>query len=124
MLPGPNRLRSRHDFSDIYQQGKSWHGPYFVAWVKSRQSQGLENLGTGEPTRIGIVVGKKVSKLAVKRNGVKRRMRQASRELLKHMAAGWDVIVIARASALDLQAEQFLPELEQLLAQAGILYGH
>lgn len=125
MLPGLHRLRSRHDFQTIYQHGQSWHGQYFVAWVflSDETSQGLEPQILS-PTRIGIVVGKKVSNLAVKRNLVKRRIRQAIRELLEQIPANLDVIIIARRGAADLQAEQFLPELKQLLAQAGILYGH
>ncbi len=125
MLPGPHRLRSRQDFQAIYQLGQSWHGQYFVAWVLPRGNRLLGAAASvQEPTRIGIVVGKKVSNLAVKRNQVKRRIRQASRELSSHFPPDLDIIIIARRGAVDLQAEQFLPELKQLLAQAGILYGH
>ncbi|MDS3859582.1 ribonuclease P protein component [Thermosynechococcaceae cyanobacterium BACA0444] len=127
MLPGPHRLRSRHDFNHIYKEGKSWHGPYFVTWLLPRATlePGLP-LSTASflVTRIGLVVGKKVSKLAIRRNWVKRRMRQACWELLKEIEPGWDVILVARRAVLDLQANQYLPELEQLLAQAGILHGH
>lgn len=127
MLPGPHRLRSRHDFHNIYQQGKSWHGLYFVAWSLPREGSepGLAlSTPVSLPTRIGLVVGKKVSKLSIRRNWVKRRMRQACWELLKKFKPGWDVILVARRGVLDLQADQYLPELEQLLAQAGVFHGH
>ncbi len=126
MLPGPHRLRSRQDFQAIYQQGQSWHGQYFVAWVLKHPDifQGLDSNMQLAPSRLGIVVGKKVSNLAVRRNQVKRQIRRACWELLAQIKPGWDAILIARHSAADLQAEQFLPELKQLMAQTGILDGY
>jgi len=77
-----------------------------------------------QPIRIGISISQKVSKRAVDRNLIKRRIRAACRQLLSQLPANWSVVVVARSSAMQCDYPQILRELKQLLAEAEILHGH
>ncbi|RXJ79802.1 ribonuclease P protein component [Arcobacter sp. F2176] len=57
------RLNSSRDFRQIYQSGKKWHTPSFVAFFRS-----------SEKLEIGFVTSKKVGN-AVFRNKARRRLR-------------------------------------------------
>lgn len=76
------------------------------------------------PTRIGISIGRKVSKRAVVRNRIKRQIRAAARQLLPRLSPGWDIVAIVHSEAKECNSTQFLQELEQLLARAEVLNGH
>jgi len=76
-----------------------------------------------QPTRVGIVVGRKVSKKATIRNRIKRRLRACMRQLLPSLSPGWQLVVMARLAAGECDSAQFLRELEQMLAEAEVLNG-
>jgi len=79
---------------------------------------------TQTPTRIGIVVGQKVSKQAVVRNRIKRQIRAGLRQFLSRLSPGWQLVFIARPTAQECEYDEFLRELEQLLADIEGLNGH
>jgi ribonuclease P protein component len=72
-------------------------------------------------TCIGISIGLKVSKRAVVRNRIKRRIRSAMQELLPHLALGWQIVIVVKPSATQCSYEQFLQELKQLLVSAEVI---
>lgn len=76
-----------------------------------------------EPTRVGISISQKVSKRAVIRNRIKRRLKVAARSLLPRFLTGWDLIVIVHPEATQCDYRQFLQELEQLLINAEVCNG-
>src|SRR3990170_1315634 len=91
------RLRSRKEFAAVYGTGRSISNRYLAARV-------LPN--TSSQVRFGFSVSKRIGN-AVKRNLVKRRLREAARQL--PVNGGWDIVVIARAASAtsgfsDLQA--------------------
>lgn len=122
MLPKVNRLRKPQDFAAVYQKGFRRSTPHLILRAKAVRPQASD--GPQSPTRIGISVSQKVSKRAVVRNRLKRQVRQACRSLLHRLLPGWDVVIVVRSQALECEPEQFLPELEQLLASIKILNGH
>lgn len=74
---------------------------------------------TGQTTtRLGLVVTKKIEKLATRRNLIKRRIREVFRKNRHKLAQAFDIIVIARKNAgqCSLQAVemQFLEALKRL----------
>jgi ribonuclease P protein component len=71
----------------------------------------------------GISISKKVSKLAVVRNRIKRQIRAALRQLLPRAQPGWSVIIVVRSTVLTCDYWQILQELEQLLVKGGIIRG-
>ncbi len=78
----------------------------------------FENLGTSDiipplsAGRVGVVVSKKVSKLAVQRNRIKRLMREQFRKLAH--PNGFDFVVIAIPKAAKADNQQLTKELGYL----------
>lgn len=128
-LPKAHRLRHRRDFAAVYQQGTRHNGPHLVLRalpLHAADSIALDATRSGSQgfeTLIGISVSQKVSKRAVVRNQIKRRIRAALRHLLPRIAPGWRLVIGVRANAVQCEYGQFLQELEQLLADAEVLHG-
>lgn len=65
--------------------------------LSSREGGLLLKVGSGQPgaaPRLGIVVSKKVAKLAVRRNRIRRVLREAARKELELMGEGKDFVLI------------------------------
>jgi ribonuclease P protein component len=137
-LPKAHRLKSRKDFQAVFREGIRRHGSYLTlralrpppskeasldADLKTVQTADSVNLLS---TRIGISISTKVSKRAVVRNRIKRQIAAALHNLLPKISPGWRLVFIVKATAADSQcvSQQFLQELEQLLAQAEVINGH
>jgi ribonuclease P protein component len=82
------RLRDNAGFQRLRREGKTWRHPLLVVSILPNQL---------EYSRFGFAVGRRIGK-AVERNRVKRRMRESVRIRMKkgEIAAGWDVVFIAR----------------------------
>ena len=81
MLPKQYRLKNRSAFKATYRVKNSFHKggiTLFIGILKKDDS----------PTKVGFVVSKKVHKRAVKRNRLKRLMRESYRLLLKENNLG------------------------------------
>lgn len=81
MLPKQYRLKKRAAFKATYKINHSSHSGGVVLFAGREKSEDF-------PTRVGFVVSKKVHKRAVKRNRLKRLMRESYRLLLKENNLG------------------------------------
>ncbi len=129
MLPRENRLRHNKDFSAVYQKGIRKNTSYLaLRAMRHQQSPKLsvsrDNLEPHKPTRIGISISKKVSKGAVVRNRIKRQIRAALRQMLPYISRGWDIVIVVKPTAQQCNYDEFLQQLEKLLAQAEVLHGY
>ena len=76
MLPKEYRLKKKNAFAATYRTGVAFHkGGITLFCGKTKDST--------EPTKVGFVVSKKTHKRAVKRNRIKRLMRESYRLLIK-----------------------------------------
>ncbi len=86
MLPKINRIKKKKDFEDIFKKGKSLKNGFLIFKVAGN--------GLGQ-SRFGFVVSQKVSKKAVVRNKIKRRMSGIIRLNLKNIKNGIDIVLVA-----------------------------
>lgn len=83
-------LKLNHEFRRLYHRGKSVVSPYFVIYCRK----------TGRPdSRLGITTGVKLGN-AVKRNFVRRRIRELYRTNEDSFIPGYDIVVVARTRAI------------------------
>lgn len=106
MLPKENRLKRKKEFEAIFKEGKTLKGNYvFLKYSK----------GEDDKIKIGFVVSKKVSKLAVTRNKAKRRMREIVRLRKKEIKDGMRIIIIALSPIKNAGYEEIEKDIANLL---------
>jgi len=79
-------LKKNYEFVRIYKKGKFYAGKYIVLYVQKNR------LGSN---RLGITVNKKVGK-SVKRNRMKRLIRESYRFFEDFVPSGLDIVIVAR----------------------------
>ncbi|MFD2170643.1 ribonuclease P protein component [Tumebacillus lipolyticus] len=106
MLQKEHRLTDKRDFQRVFHHGQSFANRYLVIYyLKNRNC---------DTFRVGFSVSKKVGK-AVMRNRVKRLLREAFRANREQIVESYDLVVIARPSASDLNFEKMLQNVQHLL---------
>lgn len=95
------RLRKRAEFLRVQSVGQRASTPHFVLLVAAQPSAPAREAGVRSPSRLGIVVTKKVGN-AVARNRVKRLCRECFRLWPDLVPDGIDLVVIAKVGAHDL----------------------
>jgi ribonuclease P protein component len=107
-LPATARLRSGRDFQRIYQRGQRAAGALLtVVALRSRSGRGA---------RVGVSVSKDHG-AAVRRNKIKRLLREAFRLERRHLPADFDLVLIPRPREGKLQLQALRTELLALVAR-------
>ena len=110
MLPAPNRLRQRAEFtSAVRSSGGSRAGSRLLV-VHAIQTDTREGL----PPRVGFVVSRAVGG-AVVRNRTKRRLRALVAERLPGIPTGLDIVVRANPAAGSASSRELAGALDPLL---------
>lgn len=105
------RLRNKDRFQKVRRQGRSYKHPLMILVV----------LPNDLPhSRFGFTASKRIGN-AVKRNRVRRLMREAVRLRWDAIAPGYDVVCIARRPIASARFQDVQAACEQLLSQAGLL---
>ncbi len=86
MLPEENRLKKDRDFEKVFKEGKGFKEDFLFLKIKKN------NL---KISRFGFVVSQKISKKAIIRNKIKRRLSELVKFKLKEVKKGIDVLIIA-----------------------------
>jgi len=102
-----NRLRKSTEFRRTFSRGKRASTPYFVIYS-------LPNRLTY--SRLGIQVKAKIG-TAVRRNYIKRMVRETFRKMKHEFRRNVDLIFIAEKPILDLKCSTFEEEFRRTLAQ-------
>ena len=103
-----DRLRKTIEFTQVYKNGKSFANRYLVMYI-------IEN--HTEKNRLGISVSKKVGNSVV-RHRVTRLIRESFRLNEEKFSKGYDIVVVARATAKDKQYK----EIESALLHVGKIH--
>jgi ribonuclease P protein component len=114
MLPKNYRLRNEKDIKALFANSKSVFDVGLGMRYKKNQSP---------QSRFAVVVGTKVSKKAVDRNRIKRRVRGVLEKNIESLKGGYDVVLIARPQALTMDAKELRAVVEKMLIKSGILKG-
>ena len=112
MLPKKNRLIKKKDFEKILKRGKSFKEDFLVLKIKKNKS---------EEVRFGFIVSKKVSKKAVLRNKIKRRLREVAKIKMKEIKKGIDIVLIALSGIKTKDFWEIKEAIEKLFKKAKIL---
>lgn len=74
-----------------------------------------------EYSRFGFVVGQKISKKAVDRNTIKRRLSEAVFNHIKEIRSGVDIVILPSPQILNKEYSEIQKEIEGLLKKAKVL---
>lgn len=99
-----DRLLKRNEFIELSKAGRRLQNNHFIA---------IYAPGRFDRCRLGITVTRKIGR-AVKRNRIKRLIREYFR-CHRHLIPGkWDINVIAKKEAVDLSSEEIFSSLQNI----------
>ena len=105
------RLKKRSDFLRVQKEGNKWVSKGMIVELASREETGL---------RYGLTVSKRVSKLAVTRNRIKRRLRAVACEVLPAFREqSIDVVLIGRVATAERDYQDLKKDLIWCLGKLG-----
>ena len=104
-FPKSERLLNRKDFVNLNKIGKRHHSAHFTLIIHKNR------LGA---TRLGITASKKTGN-AVRRNRAKRLIREYFRLHKHQFPKGYDMVIVAKTGASDLEYREVEEELGHLI---------
>lgn len=113
MLPRSSRLRGAREFREIHERGIRVGENFLVVHL-------LANVGSHLVARVGFTVSKKVG-IAVVRNRVRRRLREAFRAIAPEIIQGVSLVVSARATASGATYTELATSLHLALRRLNLL---
>ena len=106
-------MKEKHLFRRLSAKGKTAVFPTMAVYARPNGSK---------RSRLGFTVGTKVGK-AVRRNKVRRRLREAYRIHEEQMLPGWDLVVVARVKSAHVPYRQLEKDLLRALDKLGVRKG-
>ncbi len=103
-------LKRNYEFRRLYSKGKSAASPYLALYVRKN---GLHR------NRLGITVGAKLGN-AVKRNRVRRRLKEIYRLNEDKFRKGCDIVIVARVKAVYARYGQLEQSFLSLAQRLGL----
>lgn len=112
MFPSENRLKNDKDIKTLFARGKSVFD----------MSLGLKFFRNKSAfSRFTVVVGTKVSKKAVIRNKIKRRIRAIIEKRLPLIVGGFDVMILVKKEVLKIKYPELKDQVERVLKRAKLV---
>lgn len=84
-------IKKNHEFRRLYAKGASAVSPWLVIYCR-KNTLGFNRLGITVSTKLGC---------AVVRNRIRRRLREIYRLGAEKLSCGYDIVVVARARAVN-----------------------
>ncbi len=114
-FPKSVRLLKSSDFRKVYDHGTRYSCPLFAAFCLAEPD--LNRTGR---RAVGFTTPKGLGK-AVKRNRIRRRVREAARLELESLSAGWSIVFNPRRKVLDCIFTDLRHEVKRLFIRCGTL---
>ncbi|MBP6859808.1 MAG: ribonuclease P protein component [Candidatus Magasanikbacteria bacterium] len=129
MFQQENRLRKIRDFNLIMKHGQWINGQFLdMKYLELAKNQNFfpkkeDPESFKKQLKLAISISLKISKSAVKRNRVKRQIREVLRLLIRDglVKTGYYVLVIAKKGVLDKEYAEISQEIKLLLQRGKIL---
>lgn len=112
-LPRSQILKKKKDFQAVYSRGKSYANRFLVLYVF--RSNGFQG-------KVGFAAGKKLGN-AVKRNRIKRLLRESYRMHQSEIEEGVSLLLVGRKAALAVKCQELEKAFLALGRKAGIMAG-
>lgn len=103
-------LKKNYEFSRVFNKGKFFAGRYIILYAMPNQSGN---------SRLGITASKKVGS-SVKRNRIKRLIRESYLLLEEYVKDGYDLVFVARKFMADLSFWDVHREMKFLLKKLEV----
>jgi ribonuclease P protein component len=114
MISRQHRFHGYGSLRNVYRQGRTVRGPLFA--VKALANPRRDGY------RLAVVVSRKVSKSAVARNRIRRRLYETVRELETLITEPYDIVItVFHDSLRDIAAKDLRSQLKKQLKQAGVI---
>ena len=110
MLARKHRLTNRFEIDRVKKKGARFGSQTFTLLVYFKDNS--------EPIRFAFIVSKKVSKLALERNRVKRLVRESLKTLINGLSPGFDCVFVIKT--LEISLEETTKELKSALIKSGV----
>lgn len=114
MFKKENRLTKQKDFDNVFNKGKS----VFDRVLGLKVTKNDLNIN-----RFGVIVSNKISKKAVERNKIKRRIREVLKKENPALKKGHDIVVIALAEVKDKEYQDLEQSLKEKLSKLALYKG-
>ncbi len=103
-------LKGNRAFRRMYSKGKSMATASLVLYIRRNGTPG---------NRLGLTVGTRVGK-AVRRNRVRRRLREIYRLHEGELRRGWDIVAVARTRAAEASYRELEGDFLRAAARLGL----
>ncbi len=111
MLKKVNRLKKRYQFNYVYKAGSHFYGSHLILYVTPSKTKNI---------KVGFAVTKKIGH-AVKRNLVKRRLREIVYFEISKLKQNYNIIVVAKDSALQASFTDLQSDFHKLITKADLI---
>jgi len=105
-------LKKNYEFLRVFKKGKFQAGKFMTLYI-------LEN--NFRKNRLGITASKKVGK-SVKRNRIKRLIRENYRIIENNVEIGYDIVFVARESEIMPEFNDIRKEMKYLMKRLNLLF--
>ncbi len=108
-----NMLKKNYEYKNVLSKGKYYSGKYIEIFIKKNN----KNINL-----LGIAIGTKIAK-AIKRNKIKRLIREAYRDIEKNIYTGYSIVFLwkKKADIKNANFENIKNDIIRIFGKASIL---
>ena len=106
-------LKLNHEFRRLYNKGKTASSPFLAVYCRKNRMT---------TSRLGLTTGVKLGK-AVRRNRVRRRLREIYRTNEHRLLPGWDIVIVARVRSVYARYDELERSFLSLARKLELLAG-